>query len=699
MIGEGDLDPSEGQSQPSVGTLPLTEKDPPEKPKDKDPPPSSSVEGLDTEAHDIDESTTPSSPGGSDKTEETPTSPIRTRICTEYPPRDTSLRDSFSSFWSGNLGDVSDQSGRRHRWLIRKPKRRHSVELELLDEKDPRPHKYVLEGDRPLLPRQRFYSSHLDARDITFQQVTFTLRYIVQQRLQEKQLEESEKEKRESKKRRQIEVPHDIIIRPRRLIPVEPILSPFEIEGKKVPGEDPFIPQLPFEKPKVKNKTLENPLIPKNPSPHKDSTSSESSVDTGPDSDMAATGATKDLIEALTKTLKNINQSPTIPLPVFKGKKGEDPEDHILKVEDYFGLHQIDDQQDKIKRVKDTLFETARKWAQTLNYTEEVVKFDYDPAIEDDKKASMKYLFLRRFAKEGRTLEAVYSAWGSLTFDPNKDDIEQFILKVEELAKKLGYNEDAQVMAVKSVLPRDVYGICMTYKTLKELKTFLIDLFANPKMREAVPGTASVSGEPGVFSIGQHVESNVVNPTNADVSKIHQDMNALQVRFNKMSSADFRNKSSKPWKPEVTPPKRRGGFNRGRGGRQYENAYKNDRFKNENEGQSRDINQRDNAGNFRNRGQGRGRFKSNFRGKGRGRGGFDKSPNVRRPRVASKTLDKDKMRCHYCNELGHFIRECSKKTRDEKKAGQFSGMSMDYYGDDLYTGEDYDDEVFATLNN
>ena len=374
---------------------------------------------------------------------------------------------------------------------------------------------------------------------------------------------------------------------------------------------------------------------------------------------MAATGATKDLIDAL---------------PVFKGKKGEDPEDHILKVEDYFGLHQIDDQQDKIKRFKDTLFETARKWAQTLDYTGEVVKFDYDPANEDDKKASMKYLFLRRFAKEGRTLEAAYSAWGSLTFDPNKDDIEQFIQKVEELAKKLGYNEDAQVMAVKSVLPRDVYGICMTHKTLKELKTFLIDLFANPKMREAVPGTASVSEEPCVFSIGQHVENKVVNPTIADVSKIRQDMNALQVRFNKISSADFRNKTNKLWKPEVTPPKRGGGgFNRGRGGRQYENAYRNDRFKSENDGQNRDINQRDNTGNFRNRGQGRGRFKSNFRRKGRGRGGFDKSPNVRRPRVASKTVDKEKMRCHYCNEFGHFIRECSKKTRDEKRQDSLVG--------------------------
>ena len=106
MIGEGDLDPFEGQSQPLVGTLPLTEKDPPEKPEDKDPPPSSSVEGLDTEAHDKDESITPSSPGSSDKTEETPTSPMRTRISTEYSPRDTSLRDPFSRFWSGKLDQI-----------------------------------------------------------------------------------------------------------------------------------------------------------------------------------------------------------------------------------------------------------------------------------------------------------------------------------------------------------------------------------------------------------------------------------------------------------------------------------------------------------------------------------------------------------------------------------------------------------------
>ena len=102
-----------------------------------------------------------------------------------------------------------------------------------------------------------------------------------------------------------------------------------------------------------------SPLIPRLPIPHQESTSSKDSIDSETDPIMTAT--TKELIDTFIKTLKNINQSPTIPLPVFKGKKGEDPEDHILKVEDYFGVHQVTEQSDKINRFKDTLFETATK--------------------------------------------------------------------------------------------------------------------------------------------------------------------------------------------------------------------------------------------------------------------------------------------------------------------------------------------------
>ena len=66
---------------------------------------------------------------------------------------------------------------------------------------------------------------------------------------------------------------------------------------------------------------------------------------------------------------------------------------------------------------------------------------------------------------------------------------------------------------------------------------------------------------------------------------------------------------------------------------------------------------------------------------------------------SSNTVDKDKMRCYYCNEFGLFIRESSKRSRDEE-ARCFSGLNLDYYENDKYNDvydEDYDDEVFATL--
>ena len=62
-------------------------------------------------------------------------------------------------------------------------------------------------------------------------------------------------------------------------------------------------------------------------------------------------------------------------------------------------------------RSKDSkiLFLRQQEKGHRLSYTE-VNKFNYKPKDENNKKASMKYLFLARFAKEGRTLEAAYNA-------------------------------------------------------------------------------------------------------------------------------------------------------------------------------------------------------------------------------------------------------------------------------------------------
>ena len=57
-------------------------------------------------------------------------------------------------------------------------------------------------------------------------------------------------------------------------------------------------------------------------------------------------GTVKELAEALTDKLKDIGRHPTIPLPQFRGKKEEDPNDHYMKVEEYFSIFKIESDED-----------------------------------------------------------------------------------------------------------------------------------------------------------------------------------------------------------------------------------------------------------------------------------------------------------------------------------------------------------------
>ena len=138
--------------------------------------------------------------------------------------------------------------------------------------------------------------------------------------------------------------------KPHRIIPVGPIISPFDSGEDKVPREDSQIPHWSLEHPSTPDlvpkdtpqsspvntpmptpsdslKTPRSPVTSRRPTPCQDFVSSHDPIcsDSGP----TLMVTTKDLVDALTMTLKNINQSPTIPLPVFKGKKGEDQEDQL----------------------------------------------------------------------------------------------------------------------------------------------------------------------------------------------------------------------------------------------------------------------------------------------------------------------------------------------------------------------------------
>ena len=177
----------------------------------------------------------------------------------------------------------------------------------------------MLKRERSLLPRPRFCSRCPDASSISLEYVEFILRHIVKQRHQELEQEKLEKEKEESERRRHSELPIDIKDKPKRLIPVDPIISPFDSGEDKVPGEGtyrhtdhPFSPDTGLESPS-------SLLGPRYPIPHKESADLKGSIDSETESVMTAT--TKEMIDTLTKTLKNINQSPTIPYLFLKVRR------------------------------------------------------------------------------------------------------------------------------------------------------------------------------------------------------------------------------------------------------------------------------------------------------------------------------------------------------------------------------------------
>ena len=96
-------------------------------------------------------------------------------------------------------------------------------------------------------------------------------------------------------------------------------------------------------------------------------------------------GTVKELADALTDKLKDIGRHPTIPLPQFRGKKGEDPNDHCMKVEDYLAMFNITTDEDQKKRFLETLFEKARHWASMIK-VDELKSNKYDETETREKK-------------------------------------------------------------------------------------------------------------------------------------------------------------------------------------------------------------------------------------------------------------------------------------------------------------------------
>ena len=72
------------------------------------------------------------------------------------------------------------------------------------------------------------------------------------------------------------------------------------------------------------------------------------------------------MVEEIKNALIESNRVAAMLIHSFKRKKGEKPEDHIMKVEDYFQNYNIRDPEQKCNRFRDTCCGKARTWLSTL---------------------------------------------------------------------------------------------------------------------------------------------------------------------------------------------------------------------------------------------------------------------------------------------------------------------------------------------
>ena len=101
----------------------------------------------------------------------------------------------------------------------------------------------------------------------------------------------------------------------------------------------------------------------------------------------------------------------------------------------------------------------------------------------------------------------MYAEWQSLSFGPAKDDIEEFITDIKNIASQLNYPDAAQVIAIKGMLPIEIYNTCLNINALHDLKDFLIRDFDNPRIKNMYAAAKDGESSGTAFSMVKNVDT------------------------------------------------------------------------------------------------------------------------------------------------------------------------------------------------
>ena len=227
------------------------------------------------------------------------------------------------------------------------------------------------------------------------------------------------------------------------------------------------------------------------------------------------------------------------PPPIFKGDKGERPEAHLLRAKDWFDSSGIVRNQDKVYNFKHTLDSKAREW-----YADLINKATIPPRWPELETA-----FSRYFSTQGRSIKHLHDSWRKMSFNPDTDDIEEFVRDAQECAKQLEYDDHVIINMIKSVMPREIYGTLYYMDDLAEVINFCKDYFSkNPRDQKDEASTAPDKGASALTPFSKMTSS--AQPLDFQQSLTQLTENLYKLDFNQ-----------KPYKPTIYPQ----GRGRGRG--------------------------------------------------------------------------------------------------------------------------------------
>ena len=196
-------------------------------------------------------------------------------------------------------------------------------------------------------------------------------------------------------------------------------------------------------------------------------------------------------------------------------------------------------------KFKHTLQHLAREWYRGL-----------DMHQFGDSWHEFTQHYSRYFSTQARNIKHLHERWRAFSFDPNTDDIEEYIRDICEAAKQLGHRDEVVLNLLKATMPTELYG----HDSLYVIMTMLKDIYAKKPQNVVATATRAAQGASAPFTL-------ICSPTRERTKAPSE--GTLEEKLSHLTETlyhlDLDGKPArKPFKPFITQPRRRlkGGYDR-----------------------------------------------------------------------------------------------------------------------------------------